>query len=310
MSAPAPAPAPGSPKKGKSWSQVKQAVQTGKSGSLVKQDATKRTLTFADIAQTVVRRASNKSKPSRGPTKGPTHFEEIRRNAENKRREYSKSVAAMNAQLNEANSKSGVGFVQINDTGETASVKDVKYLRLFFDGLDTNQNGIIDIDELSQYLTRHYDKSLKPEFTEKNRSIGSTLITQLETRMDDPEMGVTFQDVLAMMYTWASKEGLQAMEECVCDKPEREARISVEIDSQDLEDMNDLWAKWDRDGLGEINENQFKEVLITFGLEDPADWAEFHEQIDSDGSGAINKDEFIAWWFSDLKYMKSVVLSH
>ena len=233
-------------------------------------------------------------------------YNDTRKNAQQMRKEYSKAVAAMNAQTNEDNSKSGVGFVTINEIGETASVKDIKYLRLTFDSLDKNGNGIIDVDEMSAYLTTHYDNSLKKtgDSPDKQRSIGATLVSQLEDRMNDPDLGITFQDLLSMMYTSASKDGLKAMTDCVMDKPPVEKRPSVEIDPQDLEDMNDLWTKWDRSGTGEINESQFKDVLLYLGLDDPADWDEFYEQIDADGSGSISKDEFIAWWFSDLKYMQ------
>eukprot|EP00959_Pyramimonas_sp_CCMP1952_P463983 9485834-Pyramimonas_sp.AAC.1 len=125
--------------------------------------------------------------------------------------------------------------------------------------------------------------------------------------MHEPDLGITFKDLLAMMYTSASKDGLKAMVDCVMDKPPEEKRQSVEIDPQDLEDMNDLWTKWDVGGMGEINEKQFKDVLLYLGLDDPADWDEFYEQIDADGSGSICKDEFIAWWFSDLKFMQGPV---
>eukprot|EP00976_Prorocentrum_cordatum_P086687 1186599-Prorocentrum_minimum.AAC.2 len=269
-------------------------------------------LTGREWIKTSSDKASGKASPStpKGSSQqNSQNFNNARQYAQLMRKEYSKSVAARNAQTNEDNSKSGVGFVTINEIGETAAVKDIKYLRLTFDSLDKNGNGVIDVDEMSTYLTSHYDNSLKKtgDPKEKLRSIGTTLVSQLQDRMHEPDLGITFKDLLAMMYTSASKDGLKAMVDCVMDKPPEEKRQSVEIDPQDLEDMNDLWTKWDVGGMGEINEKQFKDVLLYLGLDDPADWDEFYEQIDADGSGSICKDEFIAWWFSDLKFMQGPV---
>eukprot|EP00854_Cymbomonas_tetramitiformis_P007262 gene7262-8649_t len=55
-----------------------------------------------------------------------------------------------------------------------------------------------------------------------------------------------------------------------------------------------MWAIWDKNGDGELDTFEFKDVLISLGIEaDNSDELNhYYSQVDADGSGLVNKEEF------------------
>ena len=59
------------------------------------------------------------------------------------------------------------------------------------------------------------------------------------------------------------------------------------------------FAEYDKDGNGEIDLLEFRELVAALGLDlDPAAAEELFDSIDEDEEGTIDYEEFQAWWTS------------
>ncbi len=59
------------------------------------------------------------------------------------------------------------------------------------------------------------------------------------------------------------------------------------------------FAEYDKDGNGEIDLLEFRELVAALGLDlDPAAAEKLFDSIDEDEEGTIDYEEFQAWWTS------------
>lgn len=71
----------------------------------------------------------------------------------------------------------------------------------------------------------------------------------------------------------------------------------VAMDDEQVEELREAFATFDRDGNGTIGYREFVALLDVLDADMTAEEARigFHE-LDQDRSGAIGFDEFVAWW--------------
>ncbi|GAX84015.1 hypothetical protein CEUSTIGMA_g11440.t1 [Chlamydomonas eustigma] len=76
-------------------------------------------------------------------------------------------------------------------------------------------------------------------------------------------------------------------------------------DDKALAEIRDLFKIFDADGSGELDRDEFIELLQTAGWSEE-DAIEIFEEVDEDGGGSIGLDEFEHWWEESANKMESV----
>lgn len=109
-----------------------------------------------------------------------------------------------------------------------------------------------------------------------------------------------FTDMIRIVYPKATRREATEMNALVIGKKPPPPK-PVELDPDEVMDVEAMWRRWDKDGNGELDAQEFKDVLFELGVghTNPLEIKQLYEQVDTDGSGLINLDEFKAWWFAD-----------
>jgi len=58
--------------------------------------------------------------------------------------------------------------------------------------------------------------------------------------------------------------------------------------------LRKVWARADADGGGDLDADELKLVIQAMGQKNP-DMDQIMKEVDTDGSGAVDKEEFEAW---------------
>lgn len=72
----------------------------------------------------------------------------------------------------------------------------------------------------------------------------------------------------------------------------------AKTESSEVERVKSLFRKYDANGDGVIDQNEFKRFMQALGLQ-PSCLGEFMRHVDRDGDGAIQYEEFVDWVLSD-----------
>lgn len=73
--------------------------------------------------------------------------------------------------------------------------------------------------------------------------------------------------------------------------------MAPRLDPEMLEEIQEIFAHFDRDGNGTIDASELGALLEALGAEmSPEELAVGLEAIDGDGNGTVEFDEFLAWW--------------
>ena len=70
-------------------------------------------------------------------------------------------------------------------------------------------------------------------------------------------------------------------------------------DDESLQEMRDIFKTYDSDGSGELDEEEFVQVLVSAGWEQ-AEALGIFQEVNTDGEGGVGLEEFEAWWKGQL----------
>mmetsp|Transcript_9490 Transcript_9490/g.24197 ORF Transcript_9490/g.24197 Transcript_9490/m.24197 type:complete len:1454 (-) Transcript_9490:818-5179(-) len=74
----------------------------------------------------------------------------------------------------------------------------------------------------------------------------------------------------------------------------------IHDDEATLKEVRDLFAIYDEDGTGSLEEDEFAQVLSLAGF-GPEESRSIFKQVDVDGGGSVELDEFEAWWIDSQR---------
>eukprot|EP01046_Picozoa_sp_COSAG06_P011470 COSAG06_NODE_656_length_13333_cov_6.485492_4_plen_166_part_00 len=81
------------------------------------------------------------------------------------------------------------------------------------------------------------------------------------------------------------------------DKKKKDKPSSAAKDAAEAEKLKNLWATLDSDGSGALDKNEVREVMKSMGKDlDDAQLDAAMAEIDKDGSGEVEYEEFLVWW--------------
>lgn len=193
-------------------------------------------------------------------------------------------------------SKNSVSVAKIKlSSTQVISLKDLLYLKAYFDDLDVNGDGTVDMAEITNHMRSVYAPDQSTHRTTPIKlpaNFLSSLKKKIEDKEEEGEGRITFADMLRLVYTRATKNELALMAQAVRPKEKAEGTPGETTDTADIDAM---WALWDTDQSGELDEMEFREVLKGLGV-DPSEISDLYKQVDADQSGCISKQEFTDWW--------------
>eukprot|EP00854_Cymbomonas_tetramitiformis_P012228 gene12228-14439_t len=186
--------------------------------------------------------------------------------------------------------------IKLVHSGQTVTTKELRHLRQYFDELDTDNSGTVDIDE----ITTHMQKVMMPRGNQNQLIRFPTSILGVIKKHIEQKDDLQFTDMIRIVYPKATRQEATEMDALVIGKKPMPPK-PVELDPDEVLDVEAMWRRWDKDGNGELDAQEFKDVLFELGVghTNPLEIKQLYEQVDTDGSGLISLDEFKAWWFAD-----------
>eukprot|EP00928_Gymnodinium_smaydae_P056926 TRINITY_DN40214_c0_g1_i1.p1 TRINITY_DN40214_c0_g1~~TRINITY_DN40214_c0_g1_i1.p1 ORF type:complete len:557 (-),score=81.96 TRINITY_DN40214_c0_g1_i1:108-1778(-) len=123
--------------------------------------------------------------------------------------------------------------------------------------------------------------------------------------MYHPTPSVTFEQYVqwAISVTWTEEMQVESLVERELRGFAREHNMAV----LDVERIRKVFDKFDLDGSGEIEELEFRNIICTlWNVRDPTEiptkrLARFWRDVDADGCGSINFEEFLIWYHKQLE---------
>lgn len=188
-------------------------------------------------------------------------------------------------------------------------VGDLEDLRDFFNELDVEGKGVLDMLALEDYTFRHHNSpsasiTFAARFS-RGGPVGFGLMKRLQ-KCCRSKKTLTLADVLKLAYPGANQNDILKLLRAVQEKSALEKELDPlgklaelkqreEETSQWSDWFEQMWPYWDADGNGELDEFEFKTVVRDIGAS-AADADSFFEEIDVDRSGFISRQEFKDWW--------------
>ncbi|KAK3280649.1 hypothetical protein CYMTET_11522 [Cymbomonas tetramitiformis] len=194
-------------------------------------------------------------------------------------------------------SRRGTTSFKLAKTAHQVTLKELYHLLAYFQDLDKNGNGTVEVDE----ITHHMAETLCVESSGPNRHnvrFPVSTMKLLKQQACKDLTGLEFQDVLQVVYPEATQEEAVQMANSVL--PPKVAQ-EKEYDSEDEVDVASMWKCWGNGSEGcELDAFQFRNVLKSLGVgsDDPEEVNDFYDQVDTDGNGKISLIEFKEWWFN------------
>ncbi|KAK3240050.1 hypothetical protein CYMTET_50074 [Cymbomonas tetramitiformis] len=182
--------------------------------------------------------------------------------------------------------------VRLRVGGEVVKKSQIENLRKFFDELDLDSSGTVSIHEIKGHLQCHHGLGE----ARGRAAMGLPLIKNLEQKCKNG-VELCFEDMLKIVYTTANRKEIQAMIDMIT--PERPVTPEDEPEHtlEDEADVDLMWNLWDANGDGELDREEFKEVLRQLGVPQE-ELKQLYDQVDTDGNGYISLSEFKTWWFA------------
>jgi Ca2+-binding EF-hand superfamily protein len=175
-------------------------------------------------------------------------------------------------------------------------LSDVRAMRNEFSEFDIDANGSLSLVEFKNGIRKRCclddDAEIPPHLLSKN----------WESADVNSDGKIDFEEYVL----WSSNHGFA--EEIACPDAEvrqlrqvaREHKLELPI----VERVKRVFDRFDRDGSGQIEENEFKNCLITLmRVSNPEDVSElalrrYWREVDVDRSGSISFSEFVVWYFA------------
>ena len=102
-----------------------------------------------------------------------------------------------------------------------------------------------------------------------------------------------FKDLMKIYYPYNDKEDYARME--AASRRAGPAEVDLVTDVKDS-DIDDMFSIWDGDGSGELNKEEFRDMLRKLGVTDEEEVDRYFGEIDADGGGSISIAELKEWW--------------
>eukprot|EP00854_Cymbomonas_tetramitiformis_P006827 gene6827-8157_t len=197
------------------------------------------------------------------------------------------------------------------------TLKDLQKLKDMFTTMDPEYTGSVDMDVIEKFICTEYDSesaalALMANFSKEG---GKAQLKKIE-RLFRRGVPMTFVEFVQLAYPQAPHESVLEMVEAITDNSEKYAKAVAEEQRRKLRVAEEeekqlawiatVWPLWDADGSGELDEHEFKAVVRDIGGS-VNDADEFFEEIDTDASGTVSKEEFINWWQGRGEYNPSFI---
>jgi len=188
-------------------------------------------------------------------------------------------------------------------------VREVNYLRSYFEELDLNGDGTIDPEEIKQKAREAYRlKKLRANgeiddedwVSIKNSLEAVGLLNPVLMNIAEmaPRVGqesLTWKALLMLAYPKASEDGFEGLL-AIHEKTKKLDTLTA--NANELADLMSLWNMWDVDGSGELDPEEFRRALAMLNISS-SEAESLYASIDDDANGFISLDEFARWWLTD-----------
>lgn len=167
--------------------------------------------------------------------------------------------------------------------------KSIERLRNIFSDLDCNGDGKITKEEMEQAMARSTSKVYKSTH-------GQLLVETFYSRVlqKKGKDGLTFKDILRLMYPNKSADDYKNLDIGTAPQVQIVEDAPNPVKEEDVDEMFDIW---DEDGSGQLDKEEFKQMLRKLGVSDEAELEDYFNEIDQDGGGTVTVEELKEWWF-------------
>ena len=181
------------------------------------------------------------------------------------------------------------------------SKADVLQLHSVFKDYDKDNSGKISLEEFTALLKKKKEESKpkpgqKSTLDERKASEGVSILDLSEGafhEMDtDGDGGVTFLEILKLVFHKASKAEFETMQSWVAAEPEPEPEPEPELSETARKEILKIFKLYDKDKSGTLTKAELTKALINTGLEKD-EIEKLFKEYDGDGSTEIDKDEFL-----------------
>ncbi|KAK3243264.1 hypothetical protein CYMTET_47073, partial [Cymbomonas tetramitiformis] len=182
-------------------------------------------------------------------------------------------------------SKFKLSSARIASNGQTVLLREIRLMRKYFDDLDEDGDGTVDMDEIKEHMTKMLGG--------KSGNSSSCNMTFINSLKDYCQAGneLTFQAMLKINYPLATWKEVNTMAELIVPAKAREKAKGPSYSEEDVLDVDKMWCMWDKDGSGELDRDEFRAVLMDLGVP-TEELGDIYSQVDTDDNGFISADEF------------------
>jgi len=181
------------------------------------------------------------------------------------------------------------------------SKKDVERLKKVFDDYDKDGSGKVSLEEFASQARKKKDDAAprpgeKSTLQQRKAQEGVSIVDLSESvfhEMDADGSGeVTFEELVKLMYKYATPDEISTMLEWVAKEPEPEPEPKPGLSAESKKQILGIFKIYDKDKSGTLTIKELKGALEKTGI-DPDEIKGYFSEYDTDGNNEIDKDEFI-----------------
>ena len=109
----------------------------------------------------------------------------------------------------------------------------------------------------------------------------------------DGDGEVEFEELLKLMFRYATEKEIATMLEWVAPEPEPEPEPKAELSKEARDQIASIFKMYDKDKSGSLSINELRKALERTGI-DPDEIKAYFKEYDTDGNQEIDKKEFMA----------------
>ena len=171
-----------------------------------------------------------------------------------------------------------------------------------FDEYDKDKSGKVSLDEFTKKLHERKQKaavrpgeksSLEQRKAQEGISISDLSEGAFREMDKDGDGEVEFEELLKLMFRYATEKEIATMLEWVAPEPEPEPEPKAELSKEARDQIASIFKMYDKDKSGSLNINELRKALERTGI-DPDEIKAYFKEYDTDGNQEIDKKEFMA----------------